>query len=133
MCPPLGKYIFPLVVFNSQLLIRYVAWNAHETFQGKYNFEDNFDLVSYIKLAQQNDLLVILRPGPYIDAEWEYGGYPYWLANLVPKYIRTSNEIYLRIVDQWFSVLMPNIQPLLYKNGGPIISVQVFIRFFFIM
>ena len=104
---------------------RYVAWNLHEMFKGLYNFADDLDLVTFIKLAQAEGLLVILRPGPYICAEWEYGGFPYWLIKEVPLDIRTTNKLYMSLVDQWFSILLTKMKPLLYSNGGPIISVQV--------
>jgi len=82
-------------------------------------------LATFIKIAQMNDLLVILRPGPYICAEWDYGGFPYWISKEHKQTIRTSDAKYMKLVDQWFSVLMPIVEPLLYKNGGPIISIQV--------
>ena len=94
-------------------------------FEDVYHFENDLDLVSYIKMAQQYDLLVLLRPGPYIDSEWEYGGFPYWMSNKVGKLVRTSDEGFLNLVNKWFSVLLPKIEPLLYENGGPIIGVQV--------
>lgn len=104
----------------------YVAWNLHEMFKGKYAFEDQNDIVKFIQLAQHHDLLVILRPGPYICAEWEYGGFPYWLVNSMDRTkIRTSDSVYLSLVDEWFSELMKRIKPLLYSNGGPIITVQI--------
>uniref|UniRef100_A0A7M5WZQ4 Beta-galactosidase n=2 Tax=Clytia hemisphaerica TaxID=252671 RepID=A0A7M5WZQ4_9CNID len=103
----------------------YVAWNMHEMFEDVYHFENDLDIVSYIKLAQQYDLMILLRPGPYIDSEWEYGGFPYWMNNKVGKLIRTSDQGYLNLVDKWFSVLLPKVKPLLYENGGPIIGVQV--------
>ena len=57
----------------------YIPWNIHEPFEGVYNFNGNADIVKFIELAQANGLLVLLRPGPYICAEWENGGLPYWL------------------------------------------------------
>ena len=104
----------------------YVAWNVHEPFKGDYRFSGNNDIVKFIETAQKNDLLVILRPGPYICAEWEYGGFPYWIMKEVsPTQLRTRSDVYLKIVEKWMSVLLTKLRPLLYENGGPIISVQV--------
>jgi len=104
----------------------YVAWNMHEPEPGRYEFSGGNDLVRFIELAQKNDLLVILRPGPYICAEWEFGGLPYWLLKKKDLQIRTSaDEKYMSIVDGWMKKLLTTIKPLLYANGGPIISVQV--------
>ena len=57
----------------------YVAWNMHEPERGVFNFEGANDLDRYLSLAEKYGLLVIVRPGPYICAEWEFGGLPYWL------------------------------------------------------
>ena len=104
----------------------YVEWNSHEPEQGKYDFSGDNDLVRFIKLAQKHDLLVLLRVGPYIDAERDMGGFPYWLLSINPQIkLRTSDQSYLAQVEKWFSVLLPKIKPLLYNNGGPIIMVQV--------
>uniref|UniRef100_A0A7M5XA66 Glycoside hydrolase 35 catalytic domain-containing protein n=2 Tax=Clytia hemisphaerica TaxID=252671 RepID=A0A7M5XA66_9CNID len=65
----------------------YVAWNMHEMFENVYHFENDLDIVSYIRLAQQYNLMILLRPGPYIDSEWEYGGFPYWMSSKVGKLI----------------------------------------------
>ena len=104
----------------------YVAWNVHEPIQGRYNFEGDADLVSFIELANSIGLLVIARPGPYICGEWDFGGYPAWLLKNTSIVLRsTDNEQYLTYVKSWMSVLLPKLRPLLYSNGGPIISVQV--------
>ena len=57
----------------------YVPWNFHETFENHFNFAGSANLTEFLRLAQEQDLLVLLRPGPYICAEWENGGLPYWL------------------------------------------------------
>ncbi|KAJ0008037.1 hypothetical protein Pint_28944 [Pistacia integerrima] len=90
------------------------------------------DLVSFVKLCQKLDLLVMLRAGPYICAEWDLGGFPAWLLAIKPALkLRSSDPAYLRIgicpysfVERWWGVLLPKIAPLLYDNGGPIIMVQ---------
>ena len=81
--------------------------------------------MKFIKLAQTHDLLVLVRPGPYICAEWEFGGFPYWLLKNKAIKLRTSDNIFMSYVEKWMSVLLPALAPLLYSNGGPIIMVQV--------
>ncbi|XP_068960581.1 beta-galactosidase-1-like protein isoform X3 [Petaurus breviceps papuanus] len=103
----------------------YVPWNYHEPQPGVYNFQGNRDLVAFLKAASSEDLLVILRPGPYICAEWEMGGLPSWLLGKPDIVLRTSDPDFLAAVDSWFHVLLPMVHPWLYHNGGNIISVQV--------
>ena len=104
----------------------YIAWNVHEPTQGNYNFEGDADLVSFIELANSVGLLVIVRAGPFICAEWDFGGFPAWLLKDPSITLRSSKDRrYLDAVDSWMSVVLPKIKPLLYANGGPIISVQV--------
>lgn len=104
----------------------YVPWNFHEVHPGLYDFSGDRNLVGFLTTAQQVGLLVILRAGPYIDAEWEMGGLPSWLLRLNRSIaLRTSDSAYLSRVDGWMEVLLPMVAPLLYENGGPIISVQV--------
>jgi len=104
----------------------YVAWNGHEPKQGQYVFNGTYDVEKFIKLAQELELLVIVRAGPYICAEWEFGGFPAWLLKNRSIVLRSSKDKnYLNAVDSWMGVLLPKLKPLLYENGGPIISVQV--------
>lgn len=104
----------------------YVEWSGHEPEPGKYVFEDNYDLKTFLETAQEVGLLVIFRPGPYICAERDNGGLPYWLLRLNPNMrYRSSDKTYLDAVDKWLNVLLPMVEPYLYKNGGPIITVQV--------
>ncbi|KAK2163294.1 hypothetical protein LSH36_82g04009 [Paralvinella palmiformis] len=104
----------------------YVPWNVHQPQYDEFDFEGQSDLVRFIKLADQIGLLVILRAGPYICAEWEYGGFPYWLKQANQSMIlRSMDPGYMKPVMKWFSVLLPKIKPFLYQNGGPIIMVQI--------
>ncbi|KAH9366334.1 hypothetical protein HPB48_006214 [Haemaphysalis longicornis] len=104
----------------------YVEWSGHEPEPGKYNFEGDYDLKSFLDTAKEVGLSVVFRPGPYICAERDNGGLPYWLLRVNPnmKY-RTSDASYIAAVDRWLNVLLPMVEPYLYKNGGPIITVQV--------
>ncbi|XP_077435761.1 beta-galactosidase-1-like protein isoform X1 [Vanacampus margaritifer] len=103
----------------------YVPWNFHETVEGIHNFTGDRDLEHFLDLANQTGLLVILRPGPYICAEWEMGGLPAWLLQRNNIRLRSADTDYLQAVTNWFAVLLPKMTPWLYVNGGNIISVQV--------
>ncbi|XP_059174645.1 beta-galactosidase-like [Physella acuta] len=104
----------------------YVPWNVHELEPGVFYWEGMSDLEKFIQLAQESDLVVLLRLGPYICGEWEFGGFPAWLLTVEPNMVlRTSDYAYLKWVDKWFTVLLKKIKPYLYENGGPIIMVQV--------
>ncbi|KHG10358.1 Beta-galactosidase 17 -like protein [Gossypium arboreum] len=104
----------------------YIPWNLHEPEAGKLVFEGIADLVSFLKLCQKLGLLVMLRAGPYICAEWDLGGFPAWLLSIHPDVrLRSSDPAYLQKVEGWWGVLLPKVAPLLYGNGGPIIMVQI--------
>ena len=103
----------------------YIPWNFHNPFPGMYQFDGDHDIVQFLKTAQDVGLLVILRAGPYICGEWEMGGFPSWLLRNTSIVLRSSDAGYLSHVDEWYSVLFPKLKPLLYENGGPIITVQV--------
>ncbi|XP_004085513.3 beta-galactosidase isoform X1 [Oryzias latipes] len=103
----------------------YIPWNYHEESPGMYNFSGDRDVEYFLKLAQDIGLLVILRPGPYICAEWEMGGLPAWLLSKKDIVLRSSDPDYVAAVDTWMGKLLPMMKPYLYQNGGPIITVQV--------
>ncbi|WP_265799509.1 beta-galactosidase [Pedobacter sp. MC2016-05] len=103
----------------------YVFWNYHETTPGVWDFSsDNRDVSEYIKIAQEEGLFVILRPGPYVCAEWEFGGYPWFLPQNGIT-IRGNNKPYLDATKAYFTRLYQEVKSLLITNGGPIIMVQV--------
>ena len=102
----------------------YIPWNYHEIEENLYHFNGDRDLLQFIQMVEFEGLLLILRPGPYIDAEWESGGLPWWLANKDCK-MRTSDPLFMSYVKRWFDFLFPILKSKLYKNGGPIISFQV--------
>ncbi|XP_033849501.2 beta-galactosidase [Acipenser ruthenus] len=103
----------------------YVPWNYHEPSPKQYNFTGDRDLISFLQLANDIGLLVILRPGPYICGEWDMGGLPAWLLKKKDIVLRSSDPDYIAAVDQWMGELLPRIKPFLYQNGGPVITVQV--------
>ncbi|XP_056227399.1 beta-galactosidase [Seriola aureovittata] len=103
----------------------YIPWNFHEESPGRYSFSGDRDVEHFLQLAKDIGLLVILRPGPYICAEWDMGGLPAWLLNKQNIVLRSSDPDYIAAVDKWMGKLLPMIKPYLYQNNGPIISVQV--------
>lgn len=103
----------------------YVFWNVHEPRPGVFDFSGQNDVAEYIREAQQEGLYVILRPGPYVCAEWDLGGYPSWLLKDRSLVLRSEDPKYMAAVQQWFARLGKEIHPLLLRNGGPIIAVQV--------
>ncbi len=102
----------------------YTAWNMHEPKKGEFSFEGRLNIAEFIKKAQENDLMVIVRPGPYICAEWEFGGLPWWLQSEENMEIRCMNEKYIQYFDRYLDRLFEEIRPLLCTNGGPIIMLQ---------
>lgn len=103
----------------------YIPWNLHEPKEGQFVFEDFYDFNEFIKIAENLDLMVIVRPGPFICAEWEMGGLPAWLLKDKNIKLRCMDEKYLLYVDRWFDELIPRLVPHLCTNEGPIIAVQV--------
>jgi beta-galactosidase len=103
----------------------YVFWNLHEPHPGVYDFTGEKDVTEYLREAQAEGLHVILRPGPYVCAEWELGGYPSWLLKDRSLVLRSDDPKYMAAVQSWFTRLGQEVAPLLLKNGGPIIAVQV--------
>lgn len=102
----------------------YVFWNYHEESPGKWNFSGEKDLKKFIKTAQEVGLYVIIRPGPYVCAEWEFGGYPWWLQKDKNLEIRTDNKSFLLQCEKYINELAKQIVPLQINNGGPVIMVQ---------
>jgi beta-galactosidase len=103
----------------------YVFWNLHEPSPGHFDFSGENDVAEFIREAQQEGLFVILRPGPYICAEWDFGGYPAWLLREPGIEVRTSNPSFMAAAARWFHRLGNELAPLQGGNGGPIIAVQV--------
>ncbi len=103
----------------------YCVWNMHEKKQGEYDFTGNLDIASFIRAAQKEDLMVIVRPGPYICAEWEFGGLPWWIQTDENMEIRCSNKAYIKHFDAYLDKLFGQVRPLLSTNGGPVIMMQI--------
>ena len=102
----------------------YMNWGLHQPYENEWDFSGRLDLVKYINLAKELGLNVILRPGPYICSECEFGGLPWWLLKY-PMVVRTSDERYLKYAKIYIDKVSELIKPLLYENGGNIIAVQL--------
>ncbi len=103
----------------------YVFWNLHEATPGHYDFTGEKDIRAFIREAQSLGLYVILRPGPYICAEWEMGGFPSWLLKDHHTLVRTSDPGFIAPATAWMNRLGREISDLEYGKGGPIIAVQI--------
>ncbi|GLV44152.1 beta galactosidase [Carabus blaptoides fortunei] len=110
----------------------YVPWNLHEPEPGTYDFgnggtdmQDFLALEEFLKTAQEEDLLAIVRPGPYICAEWEFGGLPSWLLREKDITVRSSDKKFMKHVTRYFNVLIPILAMLQFTKGGPIVAVQI--------
>ncbi len=103
----------------------YCAWNLHEAKQGEFNFDGDLNIAEFVRLAGKMGLMAIVRPGPYICAEWEFGGLPWWLQAEQGMEIRCMNKQYLKYFDRYLDELLGRLRPLLCTNGGPIIMMQI--------
>ncbi len=103
----------------------YVFWNAHEPRPGEYDFSGNLDVAEFIREAQQEGLYVILRPGPYACAEWEFGGFPAWLLKDHSIVVRSRDPKFMVPAGRWIKRLGQELAPLQIGNGGPILLLQV--------
>ncbi len=103
----------------------YIAWNVHEPRKGVFDFDGRYDLVKFVRTAEELGLYVILRPSPYICAEWEFGGLPAWLMAEDGMRLRACHEPFLKHVREYYDRLFPLITPLQITEGGPVILMQV--------
>jgi len=103
----------------------YVFWNAHEPAPGKFVFQGEADVAAFVRLAAAEGLHVILRPGPYVCAEWDFGGLPPWLLATPDLRVRCSDPRYLAAARAWLLRLGRELAPLQRSRGGPILLVQV--------
>ena len=103
----------------------YVFWNRHEPQPGTFDFAGENDVAAYVRAAQEEGLDVILRPGPYVCAEWDFGGLPAWLLRDEAMRVRTTDEAFLAPVRRWLRRLGEELAALQRISGGPIIAVQL--------
>ena len=103
----------------------YVFWNIHEQQEGKFDFTGNNDVAEFCRLCQKNGMYVIVRPGPYVCAEWEMGGLPWWLLKKKGIKLREKDPYFMERVKIFEKKVGEQLASLTIQNGGPIIMVQV--------
>lgn len=103
----------------------YMFWNAHEEKPDEFNFSGRRDVAKFCRLAQKEGLYVILRPGPYSCAEWEFGGFPWWLLKKKDLELRTQDPYYMERAKKYLLEVGKQLAPLQITKGGPILMVQV--------
>lgn len=103
----------------------YVFWNLHEPQKGKFDFSGNNNIAEFVKIAKEEGLWVILRPSPYVCAEWEFGGYPYWLQTEKGLVVRSKESQYLEEYKKYINEVGKQLAPLQINHGGNVLMVQV--------
>lgn len=103
----------------------YVFWNVHEAEPGKFDFDGQNDLAEFCRLCKQNGLYVILRPGPYVCAEWEMGGLPWWLLKKKDIRLREDDPDFMERVELFEKAVADQLRDLTIQKGGPILMIQV--------
>jgi len=105
----------------------YVFWNIHEPIKGQYNFTGNYDLVKFMKLIREKGMWAVLRVGPFIQAEWNHGGLPYWLREEPNITYRTDNPAYKMNMEKWVTQVVNLMKDnnLFAPQGGPIMMAQI--------
>ncbi|KAI9124039.1 hypothetical protein K1719_005339 [Acacia pycnantha] len=105
----------------------YVFWNAHEPVRGQWNFEGKNDIVKFLKLIQKKGMYACIRLGPFIQAEWNHGGLPYWLREVPDIIFRSDNEPFKKHMQEYVSVIVEKLkgENLFAPQGGPIIIGQI--------
>lgn len=103
----------------------YVFWNIHERRPGVFDFTGEADLAKFVRTAQEEGMYVVLRPGPYVCAEWDFGGFPYWLQKNKKMVWRSDDADFLAACKRYIDRLGKELAPLTVTNGGPILLVQV--------
>jgi beta-galactosidase len=107
----------------------YVMWNHHETSPGVFDFHtENRDIAAFMRLCQSEGMWVLLRPGPYVCAEWDLGGIPSYLLGDPDIELRTdsgNDARYMPAVIRYIAALVPLVEPLMARNGGPVLMIQI--------
>lgn len=103
----------------------YIPWNFHEMNEGEWDFSGDKDVAHFFQLCADKGLYVIARPGPYICAEWDFGGFPWWLSTKEGIQYRSSEPTFLQYVDKYFDQVIPIINEFQLTKNGTVIMVQV--------
>ena len=117
--------IVPLIGEFADTVETYVAWNMHEPREGEFDYSDMLDIEDFLATAAELGLYAIVRPGPYICSEWEFGGLPWWLLKNDGIRLRCMEPDYIAAVDRFFDSLIPRIAAHQITEGGNVILVQV--------
>jgi beta-galactosidase len=104
----------------------YIFWNYHESSPGVFDFKTgNRDIAEFVRICQQEKMWVLFRPGPYVCAEWDFGGLPAYLLKIPDIKIRCRDARYMKAAERYITRLSKEIKPLLCTNGGPILMLQI--------
>ncbi len=104
----------------------YIFWNYHEQEPGRFDFTtENRDIAGFLRIVQEEGMYVLLRPGPYVCAEWDFGGLPSYLLRTPDIKVRCMDPRYMEAVGRYVDHLAPLVRPLLVTNGGPVLMVQI--------
>ncbi|XP_027338367.1 beta-galactosidase 15, partial [Abrus precatorius] len=105
----------------------YIFWNAHEPVRRQYDFTGNNDFIRFLKTIQEEGLYAVPRIGPYVCAEWNYGGIPVWVHNLPGVEIRTANQVFMNEMQNFTTLIVDMVkkEKLFASQGGPIILSQI--------
>ncbi|MEY2193529.1 beta-galactosidase [Neobacillus sp. BF23-41] len=103
----------------------YIPWNFHEMNEGEWDFSGDKDLAHFFQLCADRGLYVIARPGPYICAEWDFGGFPWWLSTKKGIQYRSADPFFLQYVDKYFDQVIPIIDEFQLTKNGSVIMVQI--------
>lgn len=104
----------------------YIFWNYHETSPGNFDFKsENRDIAQFLKICIEEGMWVLFRPGPYVCAEWDFGGIPPYLLKIPDIKVRCMDPRYMKPVENYLTKMAALIKPFLVSNGGPILMVQI--------
>jgi beta-galactosidase len=104
----------------------YIFWNYHESSPGKFDFKTgNKDIARFLKIAAEEGMWVLMRPGPYVCAEWDFGGIPPYLLKIPDIKVRCMDPRYMKAVERYIAAFSKIVKPNLVTNGGPILMVQI--------
>ncbi|MBN2163004.1 MAG: beta-galactosidase [Pontiellaceae bacterium] len=103
----------------------YVFWNAHEKMPGEFDFTGNLDVAEFVRICQEEGMWVIVRPSPYVCAEWDFGGIPAWLLKETDLQVRTNDPRFLAATARYLKAVGGQLKDLQVTHGGPIIQIQV--------
>lgn len=117
--------LFNLKALGFNTVETYIPWNIHEPYEGKFDFQGIKDIEKFIQIAEKIGLYVILRPTPYICAEWEFGGLPAWLLKDKEIKLRSSDDRFIDKVRNYYNELLPRLVKYQVTKGGPVLMMQV--------